>query len=438
VTLESLRANIGVVPQDPSLFNVSIMENLRYAKLDATEEEVYDACKAVALHDKIMSFTKKYRERVGERGVKMSGGEKQRMAIARTILKNPKILILDEATSSVDSETEAQIQKSLRELCAGRTTFIIAHRLSTIINADQVIVVTEGNIVEQGTHAALLKANGHYKRLWTHQLEQQTGRQMAKGAIEETKKDAGLLVNDVSSGEEDAKLLKKAVSATGRRTHRDHHGSHERLTNSGDTNATDRNKHAKGRLRSPVNTLIGSTSRRISPHRQVEKLHSEPVVPTRQTLKPDTPEFVPKSVRESGLATPETRLNRYNPEENSIPAQNQWELSLEEAVTRSASNPALPTAPEEKKVVLNGWGRRKSINETTANGKDPVNSETWHRSMQDPRKMETRSEPMVQNGENQMDCVENGEGVESSLASPKVKAPANSPAEGSSEDGGEV
>ena len=126
VTLESLRANIGVVPQDPALFHDSIMNNIRYAKFEASDDEIFEACKAVALHEKFLSFSDGYETLVGERGVKLSGGELQRVAIARAIVKDPNVILLDEATSSVDSETEAQIQESLRTLCAGRTTFVIA------------------------------------------------------------------------------------------------------------------------------------------------------------------------------------------------------------------------------------------------------------------------------------------------------------------------
>lgn len=132
VTLDSLRNSFGMVPQDPALFNVSIMENVRYARLDATDEEVKDACRAAAIHDKIDTFPDGYKSTVGERGVKLSGGELQRVAIARAILRQPKIVLLDEATSMIDAETEATIQQAFRRLTAGRTTFIIAHRLSTI------------------------------------------------------------------------------------------------------------------------------------------------------------------------------------------------------------------------------------------------------------------------------------------------------------------
>lgn len=169
VTLDSFRPNIGVVPQDPALFNDTVLNNILYGRLDARLEEVVAACKAVALHERILSFTNGYEEVVGEHGVKMSGGELQRMAIARVILMDPKILLLDEATSSVDSETETIVQESLRSLSKGRTTFVNAHRLSTIVHADLIVVLDEGRVVERGTHAELLKLRGHYYGLWTTQ-----------------------------------------------------------------------------------------------------------------------------------------------------------------------------------------------------------------------------------------------------------------------------
>ena len=170
VTLQSLRNCIGVVPQDPSLFNTTIMENVRYSKLNATDEEVTEACKAAAIHDKIIRFAKGYSTMVGENGVKLSGGEKQRIAIARVILKEPKIILLDEATSAVDSETEGHIQDALRNLVHGRTTFTVAHRLSTVSDADMILVIKEGCIVEQGPPHLLLKAKGKYFDLWTKQI----------------------------------------------------------------------------------------------------------------------------------------------------------------------------------------------------------------------------------------------------------------------------
>ena len=170
VTVESLRELIGVVPQDPSLFNETVMDNVRYAKLDATDEEVMDACKAAAVHDKILTFTDGYLSKVGEHGVKLSGGELQRIAIARAILKDPRIILLDEATSAVDSETEGEIQKGLKKLANGRTTFVVAHRLSTIMDADLILVIKDGTILEQGPPAELLKAKGRYYDLWSKQM----------------------------------------------------------------------------------------------------------------------------------------------------------------------------------------------------------------------------------------------------------------------------
>uniref|UniRef100_L2GJA6 ABC transporter n=1 Tax=Colletotrichum fructicola (strain Nara gc5) TaxID=1213859 RepID=L2GJA6_COLFN len=170
ITLSSLRDALGVVPQDPLLFNATVMENLRYARPMATDEEIFDACRAAAIHDRILSFADGYQSRVGEQGVKLSGGEIQRLAIARVFLKDPSILILDEATSAVDTKTESSIQGALDVLKEGRTTFVIAHRLSTVVSADKIIVVHEGRVVESGTHNELLTLGGRYMDLWTRQI----------------------------------------------------------------------------------------------------------------------------------------------------------------------------------------------------------------------------------------------------------------------------
>lgn len=170
VTLSSLREVLGVVPQDPLLFNASVMENLRYARPSATDEEVFAACRAAAIHDKILLFADRYDTQVGEQGVKLSRGELQRIAIARVFLKDPPIFILDEATSAIDTNTESEIQTALDVLSSRRTTFVIAHRLSTIVGADQILVVDEGRIVERGTHQELLGEEGRYKSLWTKQI----------------------------------------------------------------------------------------------------------------------------------------------------------------------------------------------------------------------------------------------------------------------------
>ncbi|KAF1352244.1 putative ABC transporter [Delphinella strobiligena] len=173
VSLDSLRDSFGMVPQDPALFNLSIMENVRYARLEATDDEVYEACRAAAIHDKILSFPDGYKATVGERGVKLSGGELQRVAIARAILRNPQIVLLDEATSQVDAETEGLIQEAFKNLTAGKTTFVVAHRLSTIQHADKILVISNGKIVESGTHEELFALKGRYVSLWSKQLSKQ-------------------------------------------------------------------------------------------------------------------------------------------------------------------------------------------------------------------------------------------------------------------------
>jgi ATP-binding cassette subfamily B protein len=167
VTQESLREQISLVPQDPILFHRSILENIRYAKPEATEKEVIAAAKAAHCHEFIEKLSSKYETMVGERGVKLSGGERQRVAIARAILKNAPILVLDEATSSLDSESESLIQDALKTLMQGKTTIVIAHRLSTIMAMDRIVVIEDGQITEQGKHEELLKdKDGKYQKLW--------------------------------------------------------------------------------------------------------------------------------------------------------------------------------------------------------------------------------------------------------------------------------
>ena len=171
ITMESLRRNIGIVQQDVYLFNASIKENILYGRLDATDEEVYEAAKRANIHDYVMTLENGYDTVVGERGVKLSGGQKQRLSIARVFLKNPSILILDEATSALDNTTEILIQQALDELCKGRTTLVVAHRLSTIKNADEIAVVADGKIKEKGTHEELLSKGGTYADLYKLQFK---------------------------------------------------------------------------------------------------------------------------------------------------------------------------------------------------------------------------------------------------------------------------
>ena len=174
VTLASLRSQIGIVTQEPFLFNGTIRENIMYGRLDANEEEMITAAKAANVHDFILALPDGYESRVGERGVKLSVGEKQRVSIARVLLKDPQILILDEATASVDTHTEKLIQEALERLMADRTSFVIAHRLSTVRNADQILVIEQGRIIERGTHRELLETGGLYAHLCEVQTRSMT------------------------------------------------------------------------------------------------------------------------------------------------------------------------------------------------------------------------------------------------------------------------
>ena len=181
VTQDSLRRAIGIVPQDTVLFNDTIRYNIRYGRPDATDAEVEEAAKLARIHDFILSTPDGYDTRVGERGLKLSGGEKQRVAIARTILKNPPILMFDEATSALDTRTEREIQANLKELARNRTTLVIAHRLSTVMDADEILVLDHGRIVERGTHEALLARDGLYAEMWRRQAEAVEGEGVAGG-----------------------------------------------------------------------------------------------------------------------------------------------------------------------------------------------------------------------------------------------------------------
>jgi ATP-binding cassette subfamily B protein len=188
LTQASVRAAIGIVPQDTVLFNDTIEYNIAYGRPGATRDEVIAAAKAAHIHDFIISTPDGYGTLVGERGLKLSGGEKQRVAIARCVLKNPPILIFDEATSALDTKTEQAIQAELREVAQGRTTLVIAHRLSTIAHAHQILVLEDGAIIERGTHTELLQANGRYAQMWSQQV-----RDHAQQQIESSQ----LILNDV-------------------------------------------------------------------------------------------------------------------------------------------------------------------------------------------------------------------------------------------------
>ncbi len=187
VAQASVRAAIGIVPQDTVLFNDTIRYNIRYGRPDATDEEVEEAARLAQIHDFVMGLPEGYDSQVGERGLKLSGGEKQRVAIARTLLKNPPILLLDEATSALDTHTEKEIQASLAIVSRNRTSLVIAHRLSTVVDADEIIVLDHGRICERGTHGQLLAKDGAYAAMWQRQQEAQR----AEAILQETAEEEG-------------------------------------------------------------------------------------------------------------------------------------------------------------------------------------------------------------------------------------------------------
>jgi subfamily B ATP-binding cassette protein MsbA len=174
LTQKSLREQIGLVTQETFLFHDTIFKNIQFGRLDATPEEVYAAARTAFAHEFILAQPDGYDTVIGDKGCLISGGQQQRLAIARALLKNAPILLLDEATSSLDTESEKQIQKALEKLAAGRTVIAIAHRLSTILSADQIVVLDRGTIKEIGTHAELLEKSGHYRRLYDLQFNQPT------------------------------------------------------------------------------------------------------------------------------------------------------------------------------------------------------------------------------------------------------------------------
>ncbi len=192
VTQKSLRAAIGVVPQDTVLFNDTILYNIRYGRNDASDEDVIEAARQAQIDDFVKALPQGYKTMVGERGLKLSGGEKQRVAIARTLLKGPPILVLDEATSALDSHTEKEIQDALDVASKNRTTLVIAHRLSTIVHADNIIVLDKGVLVEQGTHAELIAQNGLYASLWNRQRQAEKAREDLAAALEEAERTGAL------------------------------------------------------------------------------------------------------------------------------------------------------------------------------------------------------------------------------------------------------
>jgi ABC-type transport system involved in Fe-S cluster assembly fused permease/ATPase subunit len=203
ITIDSLRKHIGVVPQDTVLFNETLMYNLKYANQDATDEDVYKACRAASIHDKILAFPDGYNTKVGERGLRLSGGEKQRVAIARTIIKNPRVILLDEATAALDTDTEEHIQRALSTLSQGRTMLVIAHRLSTITTADRILVLSEGQVAESGTHEELLAMKGRYASMWRKQIRAQKAAAEAQVLHDRAERIRTATTSDDSSSQSD-------------------------------------------------------------------------------------------------------------------------------------------------------------------------------------------------------------------------------------------
>jgi ATP-binding cassette subfamily B protein len=185
LTQDSLRAAIGVVPQDTVLFNDTIRYNIAYGRPTASPAEIEEAARLAQLHDFILSLPLGYETKVGERGLKLSGGEKQRVAIARTLLKNPRILVLDEATSALDTRTEQEIQAALKAVARNRTTLTIAHRLSTVVDADEILVLEDGRVAERGSHWNLLAQGGIYAGMWAAQSEQEDGARAERAIAEQ-------------------------------------------------------------------------------------------------------------------------------------------------------------------------------------------------------------------------------------------------------------
>ncbi|KZF19752.1 hypothetical protein L228DRAFT_40172 [Xylona heveae TC161] len=339
VTLFSLRDHIGVVPQDPSLFNQSIMDNVRYSRLDASDQEVHDACKAAAIHDKIMSFPDGYSSKVGERGVKLSGGELQRVAIARAILRNPPIVLLDEATSMVDIETEILIQTAFKRLTAERTTFIVAHRLSTVVSADLIIVIHNGEIMEKGNHKQLLEAKGRYYDLWSKQffsVPEEDKQPEAEGdpVQSETKADhRGNEAQDASGTKDDQSMIIAERSEDTRKENVPPGNTNDQVPNANDT-------------------LAGMTD-----------------TPRAKLWKPEAPDFVPQFLRKSDQSSvDQSTSNIHQSDGHDKSHQVQSVEDHQQKLPESAATEQTPT--KEKTAGHNGLTDRTNFSQNKTESKN--------------------------------------------------------------------
>ncbi|KAL6246655.1 hypothetical protein RBB50_005962 [Rhinocladiella similis] len=318
VKMESLRKHIAVIPQTPVVFNMTIMENLRYPDLECTDEEIIEACKAAALHEKISAFTNGYQEKIGERGTKLSGGELQRLAIARAMLKKANILLLDEATSAVDSITEKQIQASLRKLCAGKTTFVIAHRLSTILHADQILVIQDGQVAESGTHSSLMREKGPYNELWSSQLQLQATDDGGQSRSRSPRKqEASFLYNDLSSNEEDSlSLLANATSNNNNDEEKSDEGRQTGASSKSNRKSHQATNDDRGRTRARqfARALSRTLSRSKSPNDSARSKSLQPRAKCH--LKDDVTAFVAQSLPNSTKSA--TRRSDSNATDHSL------------------------------------------------------------------------------------------------------------------------
>ncbi|KAI1866116.1 uncharacterized protein JN550_007805 [Neoarthrinium moseri] len=364
VQISSLRQSIGIVPQAPILFDDTIMSNIRYARLTASDEEVHEACKAAAIHDHIMGFSDGYQTRVGERGVKISGGELQRIAIARAILKRPEVVLLDEATSSVDTETEQKIQEGLRVLCEARTTFIVAHRLSTVMNADVIFVVSDGEIVEQGSHEELLEKKGKYSELWSKQI------------FVKPKEDKGLLVtNDIINEPPRTQTQTQTQETSENANAKD--GNADAASEPTKTQAT--------KLNRPVTTPKLVTSSLAANEQSVKTPSGHQKEGSR--LNPGAPVFTPRSAAADQRTTDETLQECQQPtaktDARASPTRNTWADEVEVGVhfppmPKSGMNTTKentkPVDQSPRKTPLAAGYRRFEPQDSSRSVSDPVPS----------------------------------------------------------------